>query len=245
MKERISEINNREPDQARDYYFFTILCKSNGNFEWYCYSHWVGYADEERRIELREASIVKADNVCAQLRKKGESCAVVNDPGDMTIFFLIGGNALIQKDVAESRIKDWLAPHPVAQSGALGFVCTSSLPKGAFNRAPTPKIRMEVIKRDGYRCKICGRRAADYVDVELHAHHIRPWADGGLSEGDNLITLCHTCHKGLAPHFERSLFELIESNGFPPIREKMVSDYWKGVQRYRKKMMEEFDKNNT
>ena len=40
-------------------------------------------------------------------------------------------------------------------------------------------------------------------------HHIRPWAAGGITEERNLITLCHTCHNGLAPHFEHGLFRLI------------------------------------
>jgi HNH endonuclease len=40
-------------------------------------------------------------------------------------------------------------------------------------------------------------------------HHIRPWATGGLTEEQNLICLCHTCHSGLSPHDEPGLFSLI------------------------------------
>jgi hypothetical protein len=37
---------------------------------------------------------------------------------------------------------------------------------------------------------------------------------GGLTEIDNLITLCHTCHIGLDPHFELGLYGLM-SDGLP------------------------------
>lgn len=154
---------------------------------------------------------MNAEGMCNQLREIGESCAVVDDLEDMDLFLLIGGNALVEKGIGELTIKDWLRPRPVAQSDARGFVGVESLPKRAFNRAPTPKQRMQVLKHDDYRCKICGRRATDYVDVELHVHHIRPWAKGGLTEGRNLITLCHTCHKGLEPHFDPVVFEVLES----------------------------------
>jgi hypothetical protein len=39
---------------------------------------------------------------------------------------------------------------------------------------------MDVLRRDDFRCQICGRRAADYVDIELHVHHTAArhgWSD--------------------------------------------------------------------
>ncbi len=71
---------------------------------------------------------------------------------------------------------------------------------------------MKVLKRDDYRCKICGRRSSDHSDVELDVHHIWPWATGGITEEQNLITLCHTCHTGLAPHEELGLFDLLKES---------------------------------
>jgi hypothetical protein len=72
---------------------------------------------------------------------------------------------------------------------------------------------MQVIKRDGYRCVVCGRRPADHVDVELHVHHVIPWEMHGPTAEENLVTLCGTCHKGLDPHFEPSLRELARLPG--------------------------------
>lgn len=240
MIERIDEITARAPAPDRDYYAITILGRPDGDLEWHCFSGWVGFSDEERRVELREASIVRAEIVCDLWREIGESCAVVDDLSDMEIFLLIGGNALVERTVGESTIGEFLAPHPVVISGALGYVHVEGLPKGAFHRAPTPKHRMRVLKRDDYRCRVCGRRATDFVDVELHVHHIRPWAKGGLTEDHNLITLCHTCHKGLEPHFDPAIFDILEPDGKEEKRNKKLKDYWLGVKLYREKVVQEF-----
>lgn len=74
---------------------------------------------------------------------------------------------------------------------------------------------MDVLRRDDFRCQICGRRAADHVDIELHVHHILPYGMGGLTEPYNLITLCHTCHCGLDPHFEVRLLGMVRGRTSP------------------------------
>jgi len=48
--------------------------------------------------------------------------------------------------------------------------------------------------RDGYTCQCCkGKRK----DGRLEVHHIIYRTNGGSDEADNLITLCHSCHKDL------------------------------------------------
>ena len=56
----------------------------------------------------------------------------------------------------------------------------------------TNKIRFMIYKRDGYRCRICGR-GGQAVDLEID--HIKPIAKGGKSTIDNLQTLCKRCNK--------------------------------------------------
>lgn len=55
-------------------------------------------------------------------------------------------------------------------------------------------LRYDVMKRDGFRCTICGRSAAD--GVKLHVDHIKPIAKGGKTEWSNLRTLCQDCNLG-------------------------------------------------
>ena len=58
----------------------------------------------------------------------------------------------------------------------------------------TNSLRYDILKRDGFRCAICGRTAAD--GVKLHVDHIIPVAKGGKTELGNLRTLCSECNEG-------------------------------------------------
>ena len=61
-------------------------------------------------------------------------------------------------------------------------------------RIMTDSLRYDVMKRDGFRCVICGQTAKD--GVKLHVDHIRPVSKGGKTELSNLRTLCSTCNMG-------------------------------------------------
>ena len=51
-----------------------------------------------------------------------------------------------------------------------------------------------VLNRDNYTCQQCKGK---HKDSKLEVHHIVFRSQGGSDEESNLITLCHTCHKGL------------------------------------------------
>ncbi len=51
-----------------------------------------------------------------------------------------------------------------------------------------------VLNRDGYKCHICKTKKQG---VKLEVHHIIFRSNGGSDDADNLITLCHDCHKKL------------------------------------------------
>ena len=53
------------------------------------------------------------------------------------------------------------------------------------------KMRFSIYKRDGYRCRYCGRTNT-FTDLEID--HIIPIAKGGKSTYDNLQTLCKRCN---------------------------------------------------
>lgn len=55
-------------------------------------------------------------------------------------------------------------------------------------------LRYDILKRDGFRCKICGASSAD--GVKLHVDHIIPVSKGGRTEPGNLQTLCERCNLG-------------------------------------------------
>ena len=216
-----------------DYYAFELLADDSGHAIIGSQTMWVGWADVESRVELRKPSLVHADRMASHWVKFQMPFHVVNGVTDFLPWFQHGGHALVKKSVAKSLLLDNLNPDPCVRTGTRGFTALSVLPSTVFRPAPTPKQRMSIIKRDNYRCKICGRNPEDHVDIELHVHHIRPHGQGGPTHEDNLITLCDTCHCGLDPHDECSLYSLLEET-----TEDIVSHerkkYLKSVQDYQK-----------
>ena len=76
------------------------------------------------------------------------------------------------------------------------LVDASILPQTPISRFETRKAlsirkRFFVLKRDRYRCRMCGRSG-----VELEVDHRIPIAQGGSDALDNLQTLCFDCNRG-------------------------------------------------
>jgi len=62
-------------------------------------------------------------------------------------------------------------------------------------RSPIPAtLRFEVFRRDGFKCKYCGR--SEREGAVLHVDHVVPFSRGGTTTEDNLITACSDCNLG-------------------------------------------------
>lgn len=87
----------------------------------------------------------------------------------------------------------------------------------------TPKTRFQVLQRDRFTCRYCGRQRVRELpwnelflpgcryhgdmeaalrhlglvpDVELEVDHVIPRADGGTDDLANLVTACRECNRG-------------------------------------------------
>ena len=60
-------------------------------------------------------------------------------------------------------------------------------------RKLTKQLRTQVLVRDGYRCRMCGRTSDE---VKLQVDHVRPVSAGGTDTLDNLAALCRDCNLG-------------------------------------------------
>lgn len=67
-------------------------------------------------------------------------------------------------------------------------------------RLMTDALRYEILRRDGFRCQICGATAQD--GYKLHVDHIIPVSKGGRTEPSNLRTLCERCNMGKSDQIE-------------------------------------------
>ena len=67
--------------------------------------------------------------------------------------------------------------------------------RNTFSRVPVPKrLRFLVLRRDDYKCQLCGRRGQDGVPLEID--HKVPVSRGGLNDEENLWVLCEDCNQG-------------------------------------------------
>jgi|GEM_PF-2402108 len=61
-------------------------------------------------------------------------------------------------------------------------------------QAVSKKARFEVMQRDGFCCRLCGRGKVE--GVTLHLDHRIPISRGGTNDLSNLQTLCEDCNQG-------------------------------------------------
>ena len=64
----------------------------------------------------------------------------------------------------------------------------------------TPKMRYKILKRDKFKCVICGRSEKD--GAKLHVDHIQPVSKEGKTEESNLRTLCDLCNLGKSDEYD-------------------------------------------
>lgn len=226
----------RQPIPGKDYYAVTLTGTEDGQCSWAVQSGFAGITDDFSRIELRAASLVYPDRMAALWTSINQSHVVVNTALHLLVFTgILGGNGIVEKSLADEWEPAWSKPRKVVRLGFGGFESVDSQPAEIRTKAPSKKLRMKILNRDRRRCRICGRNPNNYTDVELHLHHIRPWQNGGVTHPKNLITLCHTCHDGLDPHYDPSLFDSVGS-GINAMRTEVDKTYRDGVRRYQEAM---------
>ena len=173
------------------------------------FSRWAGPSEEyslDKGIELRRAVPIEPEKYFRLWEEQG--WIVVNNDLGVLVFFGVGGNALMAEDIARKYFAVDLEPHPVAPNGGVGYRRYDPKSREVTNRRLRPKQKKRILDRDGHQCKKCRKKQSDCPEIELQAHHIRPFAQGGLTIDENLITLCSECHQSLDPHFQWDLFLL-------------------------------------
>jgi hypothetical protein len=63
-------------------------------------------------------------------------------------------------------------------------------------------LRYQVLKRDRFRCVLCGVSPATTPGCLLHVDHVVPWSKDGRSSLENLRTLCDSCNLGKGAQVE-------------------------------------------
>jgi hypothetical protein len=243
LAEHVEKMRSQEPLKEETYFCVGLFCDEDDTVFTTCQTRWVGFTDSNPPRDIREPSPIDPVKMLELLDKTGRPGLLVNSEEDIYVYLHLGGHGVIPKRLCEKHIPFAIQTGTSVNSQREGRVDIESAPNQWTRRAPTKKKRVEILKRDNMQCSMCGRSPYDYVDVELHVHHIRPWAKGGLTEEDNLITLCKTCHDGLDPHHDPSLFDLIDVDPYDYGRE--YNEYWEQVSRYREWVKESYKEQSS
>lgn len=72
----------------------------------------------------------------------------------------------------------------------------------------SPKIRYEVLQRDGGQCVKCGASPKNDNKVNLQVDHIIPVSKGGKTNISNLQTFCQKCNSGKSDRYTDQIIPL-------------------------------------
>lgn len=240
--EFVAELNRIDEDVI--YYALTMTAGPDGQMQWSTQTQYTGVGSKPM-WEMRAASSVYPDKMRAAWKALGQGSIVVSTQRALLFFMRSGGNAVIAEPLFKQWFSKLLEPTecPPSRFGE-GVRSVATLTKAQLQHAPSRKVRMEALKRDQFRCKSCGQRPSEDVNVELHVHHVRPFGQGGLTEMHNLLTLCQTCHTGLDPHFEWQLLEMIPDGLIAPtaMLKEDCGSFTESVRRYREAIATQLEK---
>lgn len=79
-------------------------------------------------------------------------------------------------------------------------------------RQRSMKLRYQILDRDGFACRKCGR-SPESDGVKLEVHHLEWHSRGGSDEESNLETLCSACHAGVHAVEAGSTMDELENPG--------------------------------
>ena len=65
--------------------------------------------------------------------------------------------------------------------------------KHTTKREPSARLKVQVLMRDGNRCRLCGVECNDGLH-NIHFDHIIPWSKVGETTLENLQVLCNDCN---------------------------------------------------
>jgi hypothetical protein len=94
----------------------------------------------------------------------------------------------------EDFVKRFPSKELLVQSHRARVPTMTSPPATRYKRRGIGKrLRYQILERDGFRCKLCGKTAKE---TQLEVDHIVPVAKDGTDSLNNLRTLCIDCNRG-------------------------------------------------
>ena len=92
-------------------------------------------------------------------------------------------------------------PVPMTENTIISLIDTleGKLTMEAFTKEQralmTKKLRQDILDRDNHTCQECGNSTVKEPNLLLEIDHIKPVSKGGITEANNLRTLCWKCNR--------------------------------------------------
>jgi hypothetical protein len=141
------------PRSDCEYYAITLIADDKKNIIYDTMSYFVGWSEENPNWEVRAPRLVYPQFCEVFWRQRNYPFACFHSADDLPLFFLGGGHALIEKQLMQDKMQQFLEPSTSIKTER-GFLHPDMLEPSSLRRAPTAKLRMEILKRDNRRCKI-------------------------------------------------------------------------------------------
>ncbi len=94
------------------------------------------------------------------------------------------------------RVNSDISVGVVETSASATTLPTAAKPRQEDQHAIAMGMRYQVLKRDRFRCVICGRSPATDLTCQLHVDHVLVFSRGGKTRLDKLRSLCADCNLG-------------------------------------------------
>ncbi|WP_188814669.1 HNH endonuclease [Hymenobacter cavernae] len=107
---------------------------------------------------------------------------------DVKSYSVTGGIALVEQQIAETYLP------ALIKRGLYGFEENKPRASKYNSRFVTGDYKRKLLERDENKCMICKANPKKNKHVYLQMHHIIRWTDKGISNPENIITLCKICH---------------------------------------------------
>lgn len=176
--------------------------------EWLCSpGTWEQAAEHHRQVVAwKTSSEVQAERSIGPLakRRRRQLAEAVDDEREFRFITVRDQTRYRQRNYQRTSYKvsvpdgeldvdlGWLRERRRALSD-IGFETTLRKYHSKSQRAlMTPALRRQIMKRDNYTCRICGKYMPD--GVGLHIDHIVPVSKGGKTVPSNLQVLCSKCN---------------------------------------------------